>query len=83
MTPADLDLFEELSIEFEALGLFPWAEDDAACFCTPTNARCFARTGVDGIHYCLLPEEEAVYVVRSFGREGHVLPVAGVFREIF
>lgn len=79
----DLERFRALDVDFEKLGLYPWDRTDVRYFCTPEGAECFARTGVDGIHYCLLPGEEAVYVVRPMCcEEGqYVLPVAGDFRE--
>lgn len=83
MTREDLRRFYALNIDFSALGLGPWSEHDAPCFCTPEAAECFASAGVDGIHYCLLPGEETVYAVRPVCcEEGrYVLPVAADFRE--
>lgn len=79
----DVKRFYALDIDFGKLGLYPWDRTDVRYFCTPEGAECFARTGVDGIHYCLLPGEEAVYVVRPMCcEEGqYVLPVAEDFRE--
>lgn len=82
-TCEDIKRFYALNIDFESLGLAPWGPYDVHYFCTPENAECFASVGVDGIHYCLLPGEETVYVVRPCCcEEGrYVLPVAGNFRE--
>lgn len=82
MTRDDVRRFFALEIDFSALGLSPWGADDTGYFCTPSGAECFARTGVDGVHYCLLPGDETVYVVRPCGgEEGRcVLPVGETFR---
>lgn len=82
-TREDLKRFYALDIDFGKLGLYPQSHADARYFCTPEDAECFGGPGVDGVHYCLLPGEETVYVVRpSCGEEGqYVLPVAEDFRE--
>lgn len=79
----DLRRFYALDIDFGKLGLYPWGRTDVRYFCTPEDAECFARPGMDGIHYCLLPGEETVYVVRPMCLEEgrYVLPVAENFRE--
>ena len=83
MPRKDIERFYALKIDFAALGLAPWSRCDVRYFCTPADAECFASTGVDGVHYCLLPGEETVYVVRpACGEEGrYVLPAAENFRE--
>lgn len=82
-TREDLKRFYALDIDFGKLGLHPGRCADMRYFCTPEDAECFGSPGVDGVHYCLLPGEETVYVVRpSCGQEGqYVLPVAEDFRE--
>lgn len=79
----DLKRFYALDIDFGELGLHPCGPADVRYFCTPEDAECFGGPRVDGVHYCLLPGEETVYVVRpSCGEEGqYVLPVAEDFRE--
>lgn len=82
-TREDLKRFYDLDIDFGKLDLYPCGPADVRYFCTPEDAECFGGPGVDGVHYCLLPGEETVYVVRpSCGEEGqYVLPVAENFRE--
>ena len=63
-TREDLKRFYALDIEFGKLGLHPGRCADMRYFCTPEDAECFGSPGVDGVHYCLLPGEETVYVVR-------------------
>lgn len=79
----DLKRFYALEIDFGTLGLYPWGRADVRYFCTPEGAECFASPCVDGVHYCLLPGEETVYVVRPMCLEEgrYVLPVAENFRE--
>lgn len=79
----DLKRFYALDIDFGKLGLYPWGRADVRCFCTPKDAEPFASPCVDGIHYCFLPGEETVYVVRPMCLEEgrYVLPVAENFRE--
>lgn len=79
----DLKRFYALDIDFGELGLYFSGSTDMRYFCTPEGAECFASPGVDGVHYCLLPGEEAVYVVCPMCcEEGrYVLPVAEDFRE--
>lgn len=82
-TREDLKRFYDLDIDFGKLDLYPCGPADVRYFCTPEDAECFGGPGVDGVHYCLLPGEETVYVVRPMCcEEGrYVLPVAEDFRE--
>lgn len=50
----------------------------AKYFCTPKNAKIFASTGVDGIHYCTIPNfGETIFAVTPMtSLEHHVFPVA-------
>lgn len=47
-------------------------------FCTPNNAEIFASTGVDGIHYCTVPDlGDTIFVVTPMtSLDHHVFPVA-------
>ena len=81
-TREDLARFSALNIDFESIGLILDPEP-VAYFCTPADAEIFARLGVDGIHFILLPGDERVFCVDpSMGEVGtYVLPVAENFRQ--
>lgn len=83
MTRDDLRRFRALDIDFEAIGLLQDGAEDFAYFCTPVDAEYVGRTGCDGVHFILLPEDERVFCVDpAMGEEGKfVLPVAGDLRE--
>lgn len=83
MTRDDLKIFRSLDIDFESIGLLQDGAEDFAYFCTPVDAEYVGRIGCDGVHFILLPGDEAVYCVDpAMGEEGkYVLPVGGDFRE--
>ena len=78
MTRDDLTRFRALDIDFEAIGLMEPGVAQAPYFCTPVGAESVGRTGVDGIHFILLPGDERVFCVSPMmGEAGtYVLPVA-------
>lgn len=71
--------FAALQIDFSAIQLEP--QDQEHYFCTPEGAEIIGWC--NGIHFILLPGDEAVYCVSpEMGEEDtFVLPVAGDFRE--
>lgn len=82
MTRDDLKTFRALDIDFDAIGLME-DSDPARYFCDPVDLEPVGRIGCDGVHFVLLPGDEAVYCVDpSMGEEGkYVLPVGRDFRE--
>ena len=74
--------FLKAQIDLEPLGLIMDGPFEAY-FCTPKGARIFARSGVDGIHFCFVRGfGETVFVVSPMnGRENCVHPVAKSFRD--
>ena len=82
MTRDDLRIFHALDIDFSSIGL-EWGGEFVPCFCTPVDAEEVGSIGCDGVHFILLPGDEAVYCVDpAMGEEGtYVLPVASDFRE--
>ena len=74
--------FLKAGIDLEALGLIMDGPFEAY-FCTPKGARIFARSGVDGIHFCFVRGfGETVFAVSPMnGRENCVHPVAKSFRD--
>lgn len=77
----NLKRFQELDIDFEAIGLMQ--SENVAYFCTPIGAEYVGWTGCDGVHFVLLPGDERVYAVEPMIMEEgrYVLPVAADFRE--
>lgn len=51
-----LDKFFNIGTSLEPIGLMV-SKDFEKYFCTPKEAIVFAHTGVDGIHYCIIPKE--------------------------
>ena len=74
--------FLKAQIDLEPLGLIMDGPFEAY-FCTPKGARLFARSGVDGIHFCFVRGfGETVFAVSPMnGRENCVHPVAKSFRD--
>lgn len=58
-------------------------QDNEPYFCTPEGAEIFGWAGVDGIHFCFLPEYgETVFAVNPMNDPGtYVHPVAADFRD--
>ena len=82
MTRDDLKIFRALDIDFGSIGLARGGEF-FSYFCTPVGAEEVGSIGCDGVHFILLPGDEAVYCVDpSMGEEGkYVLPVGSDLRE--
>ena len=74
--------FLKAEIDLEPLGLILEGPFEAY-FCTPKGARIFARSGVDGIHFCFVRGfGETVFAVSPMnGLENCVHPVAKSFRD--
>jgi len=51
-----IDKFANISVDLDPIGLIRRGEM-GGYFCTPQNAITFAHTGIDGIHFCIIPEE--------------------------
>ena len=81
MTRDDLRVFQGLEIDFSSIGLEQ--QDSSPYFCTPVGAEYVGWIGCDGVHFVLLPGDEAVYCVEpELAEEGtFVLPVGADFRE--
>ena len=74
--------FLKAGIDLEPLGVLMQGPFENY-FCTPKGARIFARSGVDGIHFCFVRGfGETVFAVSPMnGRDGCVHPVAKSFRD--
>ena len=52
----ELQTLRELGEALNYIGIISYEPSLVSYFCTPQNAFIFARLGVDGIHFCLLPD---------------------------
>lgn len=82
-----LDVFSQIKADLTCVGLIQ-ERSFPHYFCTPLNAVIFASIGVDGIHFCIVPEEDdrtlersAVYVVSPMMPEHYVFVVAENFYD--
>ena len=80
-TREDVKTFFGLPLDFSSIGLEQ--QDSSPYFCTPVGAEYVGWIGCDGVHFVLLPGDEAVYCVEpEMAEEGtFVLPVGADFRE--
>ena len=81
------DMFSNIEVDLSAIGLmrdklFPHY------FCTPLDAVIFACLGVDGIHFCIIPDEDdltleysPVYVVSPMMSNHYVEAIAENFYD--
>ena len=72
-----LQTLQTLTLDRDAIGLLTVADDDAY-FCTPVGARMIGRVGVDGIHFCDVPQSgrDTVFAVSPMGDAPYVCAVA-------
>lgn len=76
------ETFQQLPIDHGVIGLIQ-REDAVAYFCTPENARILGWAGVDGIHYCTIPEfGEMVFAVSPMNIGDYVHPIAQDFSQL-
>jgi hypothetical protein len=80
------DKFKYIKTDLSPIGLIKKDTKRYKYFCTPKNAVVFAGIGVDGIHFCILPDENdktlensPVYVVSPMMPDHYVEPVAENF----
>lgn len=77
--------YQELSKEFDfsLLGLEP-SDNQQRYYCTPVDAEIFARTGVDGIHFCTIPAYgEMIFCVDPSGSHSReVFPLAEDWEDL-
>lgn len=77
--------YQELSKEFDfsLLGLEP-SDNQQHAYCTPVDAEIFARTGVDGIHFCTIPAYgEMIFCVDPSGSHSReVFPLAEDWEDL-
>ena len=75
--------FLQLPLDLSALDFIRPSADDTPYFCTPKGADIIGWTGVDGIHFCFLPDfDDMVFSVSPMELEpDFVHPVAENFRD--
>lgn len=74
--------FKDLNIDHAAIGLEQRGEF-YPYFCTPRDAGIIGWAGVDGIHYCTVPEfGEMIFAVSPMDVGDYVHPIAKNFRDL-
>ena len=74
--------FKDLNIDHTAIGLIQLGEA-YHYFCTPREAEIIGWAGVDGIHYCTVPEfGKMIFAVSPMNVGDYVHPIAENFRDL-
>lgn len=74
--------FKKLNIRHAAIGL-EQGDTDETCYCTPRGAEIIGWAGVDGIHYCTIPEfGEMIFAVSPMNFGDCVHPIARCFKDL-
>ena len=74
--------FKKLNIKHSAIGL-EQCDTDVTCYCTPRDAKIIGWAGVDGIHYCTIPEfGELIFAVSPMNFGNCVHPIARSFEDL-
>lgn len=76
------DEFKRMQINHAAIGMMQ-RESFETYFCTPENANVIGWAGVDGIHYCTIPQfGEMVFAVSPMNFGDYVHPIARNFEDL-
>lgn len=74
--------FKQMNIDHSAIGL-EQSDAEVTYYCTPRNAKIIGWAGVDGIHYCTIPEfGEMVFAVSPMNFGDCVHPIARNFEDL-
>lgn len=74
--------FKALPIDHSAIGL-EQSDSDVTYYCTPKDAHIIGWAGVDGIHYCTIPEfGEMIFAVSPMNFGDCVHPIARSFEDL-
>ena len=74
--------FMKMKIDLSVLG-FDMNGDFELYYCTPKNAQVLAASGVDGIHYCIIPQfGEIIFAVSPMNFGDCVHPIARNFEDL-
>ncbi len=72
----------ELKIDLSPIGLI-FREDTELYYCTPVNANIIGWAGVDGIHYCTIPQfGDMIFSVNPMNSGDCVHPIAACFEDL-
>ena len=74
--------FQKIKIDFACLGIQQLAHYENY-YCTPKDAVILGSAGVDGIHYCTIPEfGEVIFAVNPMDFGDCVHPIAKNFEDL-
>lgn len=74
--------FKKMQIDHTAIGMMQ-RESYEPYFCTPENANVIGWAGVDGIHYCTIPQfGEMIFAVSPMNFGDYVHPIARNFEDL-
>lgn len=78
----DIKTFKKMKIDLSPLG-FNQKGDFEIYYCTPKNAKILATSGVDGIHYCTIPQfGDIIFAVSPMNFGDCVHPIARNFEDL-
>ncbi len=78
----DIKSFKKTKIDLSLLG-FDMNGDFELYYCTPKKAQIIASSGVDGIHYCTIPQfGEIIFAVSPMNFDDCVHPIARSFEDL-
>ncbi len=78
----DIKTFNKMNIDLSSLG-FIQNGDFELYYCTPKNSKILATSGVDGIHYCTIPQfGEMIFAVSPMNFGDCVHPIARNFEDL-
>ncbi len=78
----DIKSFKKTKIDLSLLG-FDMNSDFELYYCTPKKAQILASSGVDGIHYCTIPQfGEIIFAVSPMNFGDCVHPIARCFEDL-
>lgn len=78
----DIKTFKKTKIDLSLLG-FDMNGDFELYYCTPKKAQILATSGVDGIHYCTIPQfGEIIFAVSPMNFGDCVHPIARSFEDL-
>lgn len=73
---------QALHLDLSALGFAP-GDDSCAYFCTPKGASILGCAGVDGIHYCTVPDfGSVIFAVNPMDFGDYIHPIARNFEDL-
>ena len=78
----DIKSFKKTKIDLSLLG-FDMNGDFELYYCTPKKAQIIASSGIDGIHYCTIPQfGEIIFAVSPMNFGDCVHPISRSFEDL-